>query len=212
MSEQLREALSALKDGETDELELRRLLKQGDTQEQDQHWQSMHRMADVMAGRDGQAFLQWDISAKVAAAIADEPAHNVNETPAAPKIARNWYKPVAGFAVAASVTMAIVLGGQSLMTPNTGLTPAANTLASGNSGRVYPAQLAANGVGNVTVSATLAQQWPTPGTGLSRAIEKGDLTAEQRLHQYMLEHTEQSSLNNGQGMMNFARVASYEAQ
>ncbi|MCR8923305.1 RseA family anti-sigma factor [Dasania sp. GY-MA-18] len=213
MSEQLREALSALKDGEAEELELRRLLKHGDTQELDQCWRSMHRLTDAMSGGEALAFTQWDISDKVAAAIAQEPAHAVAETASVGEQPKAWYKPVAGFAVAASVAMAIVVGGQSFINSDAGVTPVVDTLATANnSGRVYPAQLAASGVGNVTVAATLNQQSIMPGTGLSKAVEQGDLTAEQRLHQYMLEHTEQSALNNGQGMINFARVVSYEAQ
>lgn len=206
MSEQMREALSALKDGEAGELELRRLLKHGDSQEVDQHWRAMHQITDTINGRTTE-FHDWDISGRVAMAITDEPSH-ISQDLATPK-AVNWYKPVAGFAVAASVAMAVVLGTQTLMTGDAGLNGGASTLA--NSSRVYPAQLNNGAVGNMAVSASINSLSPVPGTGLTRAVEVGDLAAEQRLHRYMRQHTEQSALNNGQGMINFARVVSFEA-
>ncbi len=108
MSIQMGEALSALKDGEADELELRRLLKHGDPQEVDQQWRAMHSITDTINGR-ATVFRDWDISARVAAAIADEPVLSSQASTTATK-GVSWYKPVAGFAVAASVALAVVFG------------------------------------------------------------------------------------------------------
>ncbi|MGK0440371.1 MAG: sigma-E factor negative regulatory protein RseA [Pseudohongiellaceae bacterium] len=207
MSEQLREALSALKDGEADELELRRLLKQSESQEIGQQWQMMHHVSEAVAGRAPQ-FTQWDISGSVAAAIEQESAYEAPESePLQARKESFWLKPVAGFAVAASVAVAVVLGTQTLTATQTGITGNPAVASS----RVYPATVSGRSLGSVNVSATISNA-SAPGTGLSRAVLMGDLAAEQRLNRYMLQHTEQSSLNNGQGMINFARVASFEVE
>jgi sigma-E factor negative regulatory protein RseA len=209
MSEQLREALSALKDGEAEELELRRLLKQGESQDIGRQWQMMHHISDAVSGRAPQ-FAQWDISGKVSAAIEQESVHQ-DSTVDQPQTGKDkfWLKPVAGLAVAASVAVAVVLGTQTLTSTQSGFSGGDAVIAS--SSRVYPASISNSGLGSVNVNATFSNA-SAPGTGLSKAVLMGDLAAEQRLNRYMLQHTEQSSLNNGQGMINFARVASFEVE
>ena len=210
MSEQLREALSALKDGEAEELELRRLLKHGSNPDLDEQWKMMHHLSDAVTGRAPQ-FAQWDISAKVSAAIADESSYNMAANQQQSAGHKNWFKPVAGFAVAASVAMAVVMGAQTL-TMGTSLSGGEPAIASTSSGRVFPANISSSAVGSVNVNASFSQAAAVPGSGLSKAVLMGDLAAEQRLDRYMLQHTEQSALNNGQGMINFARVASFEVE
>ena len=201
MSEQLRESLSALMDGESEELELRRVLAHKDTEMINKTWAGFHRSKDAMEGQVS-PFSDWDISSKVSAALANETIEVVTEKEA--KAQSFWLKPVAGLAVAASVMMAVVVGVQSLHPAQTGMTGEQPALAS----RVYPAAMSGGGgVGGVTVSAQVQQ-----GVGLPGAQAAADLATQQRLEKFMLLHTEHAALNNGKGLMPYARVASFEAE
>ena len=104
-----REGLSALMDGEAQELELRRTLEAiaGDTSLRER-WQRQHRVRDALHGQlAGQADI--DVSKGVLQAL---------ET--GKPVSRN---PVWSMAVAASVTLAVVMGGQQLLLPSTAGSP-----------------------------------------------------------------------------------------
>ena len=104
-----REGLSALMDGEAQELELRRMLEAvaGDTSLRER-WQRQHRVRDALHGQlAGQAEI--DVSTGVLQAL---------ET--SKPVSRN---PVWSMAVAASVTLAVVIGGQQLLLPSTAGSP-----------------------------------------------------------------------------------------
>jgi sigma-E factor negative regulatory protein RseA len=70
-----------------------------------------------------------------------------------------------------------------------------------SSGRVYPAQ-SGPVMGNVPVSAQLSDL-----AVLRPASANPDELAQQRLQHYLLRHTERAALNNGQGLISFARVS-----
>ena len=104
-----REGLSALMDGEAQELELRRTLEAiaGDTSLRER-WQRQHRVRDALRGQlAGQADI--DVSKGVLQAL---------ET--GKPVSRN---PIWSMAVAASVTLAVVMGGQQLLLPSTAGSP-----------------------------------------------------------------------------------------
>ncbi|MEE8059500.1 MAG: RseA family anti-sigma factor [Pseudomonadales bacterium] len=211
MSNQLRESLSALMDGEADELELHRLLSNvssGQRATVNETWSRYHLVRDVMKN-NGQnfEFRKLNIVQQVSDVISNESVPVVTEKSSS-FFSSPWLKPVVGFAVAASVTMVVVVGMQSFNQTNPGLSAPVSgqpALAS----RVYPAQgtslQASEGVGGfVTYRST-----ELPGDiASSRAV--ADLEAQKRLDKYILRHTEQAALNNGQGMISFARVASFE--
>ena len=109
MSERLRESLSALMDDEANELEVERVLSQiGDNSELRQTWIRYHRVRGALAAQP-QSSTTIDISASVRAAIDNDTAEAE-----APLRERLW-RPVASFAVAASVAATVVLGGQQLV-------------------------------------------------------------------------------------------------
>lgn len=214
MTEQLQESISALMDGEADELELRRILSTAHSDEDNdaisRTWSRYHLARDAMHNTEQEAeFRHLDISRQVSMAIGQE-------TVSVPKqqVLAQWWKPAAGFAVAASVAAAVVFGVQSVEQTvpgfNHGLPSAGQaTVAS----RVYPVrgvsmQASAGDVSN-RVRYQAFDQLPGDIDG-SRAA--ADLEAQKRLQKYMLRHTENAALNNGQGMMSFARVASFEEQ
>lgn len=105
-SETVRESLSALLDGEASELDIARAVKSLDDTETRAYWvrQNTIRMA-MTSGSAHLGIRSIDISGRVAAEIAGT----------APT-ARQWGKnPLVGLAVAASVTVAVVFGGQAYL-------------------------------------------------------------------------------------------------
>lgn len=209
MSDQLRESVSALVDGETSELELRRLLAENNSETVRTSWTSYHRIRDVMAGSDtaSSTYRNLDISARVSAAIADEPVLAASSKPSA-----NWWRPVTSFAVAASVAAAVVVGirGANPLDPLQQVGPAVEQSVAVN--RVYlpqnaPAFTGQNRAGGGVVVNSVASTNGPGGLAASRAA--ADLEAQKRLDQYLLRHTERAALNNGQGIISYARVASF---
>ena len=192
MSEQLRESVSALMDGEIEELELRRLLQQADSDAVRDTWADFNRQQQALHGDVGHSILQLDISAQVRDAIAAEQE---------PVAAKNWWKSLGSVAVAASVAAVVVMSSGQLGQESGVTTPAAEV-----AGRVYPATVSA-ATGNVAVSAQYSGD--LPGAYLR---EEANAEAQKRLERHLLEHTGQVSQGVGQGMMAFARVAAFEDQ
>ena len=200
MSDRLRESVSALVDGEADELELRRLLASDDEVVRTA-WRDFHVVRDSISGVD-MRFAQFDISQRVQAALADEII-------SAPSLTARWWRPVASFAVAASVATVVAvgarhfnsdIGGEAIaQTPTVSPVVASSTAA----GRVYPAPMQPL-AGNVPVNATMTS--PLQPVSLDP-----DQLAQQRLQQYLLRHSERAALNNGQGVITFARVPQLDA-
>ncbi|MCB1841329.1 MAG: sigma-E factor negative regulatory protein, partial [Halioglobus sp.] len=109
MSERMFESLSAMLDGEANELELERVLASiGDDEALRRTW---IRYAAARAVMDNQqpAQLGGDVSLQVRAAIAAAPQASRPEG-----LRRRLGRPLASFAVAASVAMVVVIGGQQL--------------------------------------------------------------------------------------------------
>jgi len=197
MNDRLRESVSALMDGEADELELRRLLASDDAVVRTA-WHDFHLARDGMAGVD-MRFAQMDISQRVQAALADDVV-------AAPSLTARWWRPVASFAVAASVATVVAVGARHFNADsgdNSAVAQASIPTPTAN-GRVFAAPVQ-SGVGNVAVSATLNTS-PLQPVSLDP-----DQLAQQRLQQYLLQHSERASLNNGQGAITFARVSQLDA-
>ncbi|EPF15321.1 MULTISPECIES: anti-sigma-E factor RseA [Cedecea] len=137
-----KEQLSALMDGESLDSELLNRLSQDQTLQQS--WESYHLIRDTMRG-DTSDILHFDISAKVMAAIADEPVRKV-----APLIAesqpqpqqwqkmpfwhkvRPWASQLTQMGVAACVSLAVIVGVQHYNGQSDGAaqpeTPVFNTL------------------------------------------------------------------------------------
>lgn len=204
MSDRLRESVSALLDGEADELELRRLLASAHQNEVRTAWRDYHLHRDSLAGVD-MRFAQFDISGRVQAALAEEKV---------PMAAGRWWRPLTSVAVAASVAAVVAVGVRSFNTAPGALSgmggaevAQAPMPAAATSGRVYPAQ-SAGALGNVAVSAQLSD---LPASLQPVSLNPDDL-AQQRLQRYMLRHTERAAQTNGQGLINFVRVSQLEAE
>ena len=193
MSERLRESLSALMDDEANELEVERLLSQiGDNAELRQTWIRYHRVRGSLSGQV-QSSAGIDISARVRSAIdsdTTEPEATLGE--------RLW-RPVASFAVAASVAATVVLGGQQLVQLSGDEYQDRSTYAS----NVSPVGLV-NAVGATPVRASFGTR-PVPVLQPATNEAYRQL-ARQRLKHYSQQHAEQAALNTPQGLIPFARV------
>ena len=203
----IRESLSALMDGEAEELELRRILSAEHSELVNERWQSYHMVRSAMHNDgEGLAFRHLDISQQVAAAIAEEQPLKVGNS-------RTWLRPVAGFAVAASVAVAVVVGVQDMGQVQPGVAAPAEGIPAVASSRVYPVAgsslQAAAGSAPETVVTYHNTQLPGAIAVSQAAAEK---EADKSLEKYFLRHTENAALNNGQGMMPFARVVSFESE
>ena len=125
MSEKLRESLSALMDDEANELELERVLSQID-QDEDlrQAWSRFNSTRVVLAGQQT-GLVQIDISRRVNAALFEEQSATTSGR------WQRMLRPVASFAVAASVAATVVVGGQQLVQLSGGDSATTQALASG---------------------------------------------------------------------------------
>ncbi len=195
MSERMRESLSALLDDEADELEVKRLMSVLDDQpELRQTWHRYSIARQAMAGQ--QPFLSVDISGRVR-----EEIENAGAQPGRGGFRQRMLRPVASFAVAASVAATVVIGGQQLA----GLGDA----GTGSEGAL-PVAASASPVGLVnSLGATTVQA--SYGTRSVPVLQPATRTAyrelaRQRMDRYMQAHAEQAALNTPQGLIPFARV------
>ncbi|MFV0276420.1 MAG: sigma-E factor negative regulatory protein [Parahaliea sp.] len=192
MTERMRESLSALMDGEADELEQERVLRQiGEDGELRATWVRYHAVQAVCGGQPCPN-LSLDISARV--------RESLNATPAVGRRWQSLLRPVAGFAVAASVATTVVLGGQQLM--GLGSLPAGGDVAGVTTG-VSPVGLV-NSFGATPVRASFGAQAPPMLQPATRTAYRE--LARQRMDRFLPQHAEQAALNTPQGMLPFARV------
>lgn len=193
MSEQLRESLSALMDGEVNELELQRLLKQvGDDSDLRATWMRYNAVRSAMSDQDV-SHMQLDISSSVRDAIRAEPASSGES------LRQRLVRPLTSFAVAASVAATVVLGGQQLSQISGNAPYTSDAIASGAS----PVGLV-NSLGATTVQASYGTEAVPVLQPAARTAYKE--LARQRMQLYMQEHAEHAALNSPHGLIPFARV------
>lgn len=190
----LRESISALVDGEADELELRRVLASADGQGLRDMWRDFHLQRDMLAGVDMQ-FAHIDISQRVQAQLVDENLPVV-------AVGARWWRPLASVAVAASVATVVVMGARGLNSPNSQNAVAQSAISEAG---VFPVSGSFSlPASNVAVSAAMLS---SPAAFAQPAALDPDQLARQRLQQYLLRHTERAALNNGQGVISFSKVS-----
>lgn len=195
MSERQRESLSALMDDEASELELQRLLKEmGENAELRDTWVRYNTVRSVMGGQE-LSHASMDISSRVRDAIAAAPAEPAS-------LRERLFKPVASFAVAASVAATVVIGGQQLASLDGEGAYSPGPVAA--AGGVSPVGLV-NSLGATTVQASYGNESVPMLQPAARTAYKE--LARQRMQMYMQEHAEHAALNSPHGLMPFARVA-----
>lgn len=195
MSKKMRESLSALMDDEADELELQRILTHiGDDPDLRQTWARYNAARSALNGHaTGQ--LQADVSSRVRDAIAAGDSGKFRRG-----IRERLVRPVASFAVAASVAATVVIGGQQLAQVSSDNPYDGNAVARGG---VAPVGLV-NSLGATTVQASYGTRAIPVLQPAARTAYKE--LARQRMEMYLQEHAEHAALNSPHGLIPFARV------
>ena len=193
--ESLYESLSALVDGEANELELRRLLKTQDP-ELDRRWQRYHLIRAAMKG-ESIAMPVIDVSAAVNEALIDEPAHSKTSR-LLPNLGR--------FAVAASVAAAVVLAVQ--FTPVQTGAPIANIDST-------PAPASGQPILGDDTSVRVVSEEPQhitekPTIIINEATQQQLEAVGSEVNRLILEHAQHASQNTQQGVLPYVRVPDAE--
>lgn len=196
MSEHIRESLSALMDGEANELEIERLLKQSGNEQLRGAWVRYHQVREVLGSRSS-AYHSMDISKAVMSALEHEPA-------AVSRSALNWQsmlRPLASFAVAASVFSAVLVAGQFY------------GLLDGSKDAQLADRVSTVGMVNTLGGSAVRASYAAPALRpASNPVADYDKLAQQRLQRYMLDHSGEAALNSPQGMMPYARAATFQLE
>lgn len=212
MTDRLRESVSALIDGETDDLEWRRLLASDDFAQVRSVWSEFQRARGGLTGVDA-AIAKLDISTRVQAALVDE----VLDAPASSVVLDRWrwWRPAASVAVAASMAAVVVMGVSNFSGSEPGAQVAASISAadggiasavssspetatiSPNAGKVFPAMpsplrgsstVSAN-YGNVPTSIVV----PAQMYGSSQTRAEAEAQLRRRLQAYLLMQVEREA-------------------
>ena len=185
------ETLSAFLDGETSELETRRVMRDIDDSELDTlaRWQLA---SDVMHGQASMA-VPAGFNASLSAALADE---------AVPARRPAWLGGMARLAVAASVAAATVVGWQ---------TWEGSQAVNGSAAPALAAAAPDNRISRPFCETSLVSQafktsnvTATPATAVP--------VSQPRVNNMLLRHSDFAARHSGQGMMPFARLVSMDAR
>lgn len=213
MSERMRESLSALMDDAADDLELARVLKAMDEDDEvSDAWSRYHLVSAVLRGSDlGTAQVsrpvEIDVEASAFTAAPDELGDAEPTAEAAPgaRGLRAW----GSFAAAASVTLAIVVA---LQWPGAG--PEAPAVASAQAPDTGPVRTDTRSVLAASRGGAAAQRPPgtlrIPSPFSSAPVRAARSEAERQVDAYMIHHAEYSAANSASGMVPFARYAAFE--
>jgi len=214
MDERIKESISALMDGEANELELQRLLSQVDQDEMVDVWRRYYGIRDAMSAERGGHY-KIDVSQAVSAAIEseqhsaipaeasstrDNPVSELSDSNAQLLMSssgnKGRYSRVGGlFALAASVTFAFFL----MLQEKGGVSDVITVSQQTQSGEL------------LVVSNELEQKHKN--AALDGSVVMVEMTDEhvKRFNQYLLRHAEHSVRGTHSGFMPLARVASVNA-
>lgn len=197
MSEKQAESLSALMDNEANELELHRLLNQSQDPELRARWSRYHIARSVMRN-DVSSFSHIDISAAVSEAVDNESVGGK----------KSWVRAIGSMAVAASVTLAIMVG---VRVYNTQLSDGADAMAAAQDrpavqGVELPAITLQQGETYASYGTEQARPDPRNNQPVVRVVRRHSPYAQSRLQDFMSQHAEQATLNANLGVIPYARV------
>ncbi|MGI0115917.1 sigma-E factor negative regulatory protein [Zooshikella sp. RANM57] len=238
------ESLSAIMDGEANELELHRVLKHLHDNEETRAKAFRYQLVGEVMRKETHDFSQVDLSAAISTAIDAEPMHehnqSANESTAYDQVGfggsvtiahgwTRWLRPAGGAAVAATVTLAVLLGANLVnRSANEGLEAELTAQASNTATNTMPATTAAPQV--VRESPMVTGQGAPMLAGYSdqptyrvplrvdqqeaalRAKQLAEMASQARFQSYMLQHAEYSALSANQGILPFARVHEFETK
>ncbi len=190
MTEKLKQALSALIDGEANEIEVHRLLREfGSDESLKGSWTTYEQIRAVIRGDDRLSSEQHQIlHSRISDALSMESLPEYSGLPSRSPIQSSYMKPVVGLAAAACLAVAAWLGLQTLQTP------ADDVPEMAGNGPV-PAQTAEN-------DANLAAAADEPA---GRELELKELDAERQrqLRAYLNQHDRMARMNPNARMVIF---------
>ena len=198
MSDKIRESMSALVDGEANEMDLHRVLKAtSEDAESRQVWQRYQTVSAVLNQADI-GLVHIDIAQRVKEQLADSEASNAQRVV-------QFFKPMASLAVAATVTVAVLTGTQIYHVTQGGNAGGVQVAASDSFNSAAP--VVAGQFSNLALPAAASSEaYRKPAPAQLDKRKYADAIAEQRLEAYLQQHVETSSLNNGLSVMPFARI------
>lgn len=195
MNEAIRESLSALLDGEADEMETMRVLRALETDpELREKWRRYHLMVALLRGEQSVSS-QLDLGQKVILSLAGESV--TQRAQAGQEAARPWYKSLAVLAVAASTAFIVVFGAQQWSQFDQPDKPATVVVQNSATPNII-----------ATVSPT---HQPKAGVA-SRSAEASLATDQERLERHMSRHAQNRLGSDPTITQPFARPASLEEQ
>ncbi len=251
----MNELISALMDNELSELEFHRVLREMDSNEEVRRVWARYQMISASMRNEPPIAPEWDISSRVRQAIEHEPAQNLpkqkivanqqqnlpdrefgntgdvaNDLSASKRDTKTStvLSNISRFAVAASVTLAVIVGVQykSSQDPTAIIAAGDSTYASNDAGNLHnaqtqpplalrpPIQMSTVSSGNSKkVITSFAPSDPMEQTFTypqQQNTSVSNVELKERLNSYMIRHAENASKNNGRGMMPFARVVHFE--
>ncbi len=216
MKDQLSESISAIMDSQADDLEVRRLLKALDNASEEEaaailaQWESFHTIGAALRdesishhrGHSVQPKVRAsaNFAASVSAAIADEvPAASVHNSSV--KREPIWRR----FAVAATVTLAVLVGVKEYEAQQGAASYTADNTV------VAPVVSIIKNVDQDIIDLSAVQLASSEAKEpMSEAEKLEAIKAQERLNEYLLEHTNHAAKQSGQGMIPFARLANFE--
>lgn len=192
VADAIRESMSAVMDGEGTDLDLARVLKAVDEDaEVRAYWQRLQQSRSLL--RTGSAGLNIDVSAAVTAAIG-QPAQRARRV-----------GPLGSLAVAASVTFAVVFGGQMMVGSHA---PVPNATVPGGVVALQGGAPVQASYGSRTMTAPQARQVNiAANTAVSKVYEQ---LARERFHRYAGEHAQATANLQPNALVPYARVPHHE--
>lgn len=192
----LEQSLSALMDGEADDLELQRILRESNNPELRAQWQRMHTVRWAM--HQEPEITQVDLSGRISAALNDvemAPSENLTK----PSLLARWSK----MAVAASVTLA-VLGGARFYN-NAGLEEVSVMANAQQSSPVM-----SHSTNNPVVLASYGGA--TQKAEVNQADDDSSSWYREHLPAYLRQHNQQTTVSGMETSLPYARAASIEGR
>ena len=195
VTDAIRESMSAVMDGEGSELDVARVLKAVETDpEARDHWRRLQRAGSLL--RTGQVGPALDVSDAVREAVA-KPAGSARRL-----------GPLGSLAVAASVTFAVVLGGQSLIgqTPFSSVAPPVATTVPGGIVPIPGAAPVQARFGVNSVPTRASSEIAESPRGVQGAAKIYDQLARDRFLRYAGEHARATAHLQPNAHVPFARA------
>jgi len=208
--EQLNESISALVDGEASDIELRRIIKASESDDDvRKQWSRYQLISQVMQG-EAPASARVDLSASIRTAIEDEP-----------EAKKGWFHNAARVAIAASVAGVVVMTAQ--LSQQQSIAPEAQVAGRTEAPQaVSPATLslpagfqapsvAARTVSSESVSSFIQKERQSGSVAPSpQLVLKSSAMPSQEVQQHIQEimtlHANQAALNSNRGILPYARV------